>query len=90
MNEYLTLKLKKDSVGLADIEESSGIVSCKEQVEILKKRLIEANNNIQIEVSSFWLCPSSCSLPFMLFIHVHIFVAFSSSCARKTEVPYVG
>ncbi|KAG0565311.1 hypothetical protein KC19_8G180800 [Ceratodon purpureus] len=32
-----------------DIEESNQIVSCKEQVEILKKRLIEANNNIQIE-----------------------------------------
>lgn len=32
-----------------DIEETNEIISCAEQVDILKKRLIEANNNIQIE-----------------------------------------
>lgn len=41
----------KNYVGLADIEESNDeIVSCKEQVDILKRRLIEANNDIQLQV----------------------------------------
>jgi len=36
-------------VDLADIKESNNkIVSCKEQVGILKRRLLEANNNIQL------------------------------------------
>lgn len=43
----------KNYVRLADIEESNEeIVSCKEQVDILKKRLMEANNDIQIQVRS--------------------------------------
>ena len=40
-------------VGLADIGESSDEnISCKEQVDILKRRLIDANNDIQLQVGA--------------------------------------
>ena len=92
-NENSTPKLlKKDYVGLADIEESDEIISCQEQVEILKKRLIEANNNIQLEVRSYisYFCPD-CTFPFSFTLYSKTFlVGFPSSCVRITQTLSLG